>query len=96
MASGTPIPSLSATAAERLQGDVTPADLRLTAQAVMLRRGVVWWWGVRRNSDGNIARCYICNAQLASWDGRHPMPRRAIDAVLAHRDSHIRGDSPAS
>lgn len=86
--------SISLSAAQREQGEVTLRDLNLTAAAQVLRPGVRWWWGARQVGDRFGALCYLCDELIASWHRHYPMTRAAVRAVLDHRDrEHTPGAS---
>jgi len=75
--------------AARLQADTGPADVALTERAQLLHPAVRWWWGVRPAGPGVVAQCYLCERPCATWASSWPMPARARDDILDHRDWHV-------
>lgn len=86
---------LTPSKAERTQPGVLVGDFALRDRARLLHPSVRWWWGERRNGQQSGAYCYLCDAFIATWHPKYPMPVRAGDEILAHRDSvHGPGQLP--
>lgn len=77
---------LGAPWAQRVQLEVTPADLVLAELARHLHPAVRWWWGERRDGEQNGAYCYLCDRFVATWHHRWPIPKRASQEIVDHRD----------
>jgi hypothetical protein len=77
---------LGAPWAQRVQPDVTALDLTLAEQARMVRPAVRWWWGERRDGEQNGAYDYLCDRFIATWHHRWPIPKRAGQEIVDHRD----------
>jgi hypothetical protein len=76
--------------AAKLQGYVDGLDYMLTARAQMLVFGVRWWWGERLIDHWHGALCYVCRAQIVTWDTRWPMTDAARAAIIGHGSAHGR------
>jgi hypothetical protein len=76
--------------AAKLQGYVDGLDYMLAARAQMLVFGVRWWWGERQLDHWHGALCYLCRAQIVSWDTRFPITDTAKAAIIGHGSAHGR------
>lgn len=75
--------------AARQQIVVTGSDDRLLRAARLRHPTVAWWWGRRLEGGSARAVCYCCDAVMATWSQRWPMPLIAVDMVDAHRKAEI-------
>lgn len=102
-AQGSILASVSLSAAQREQGEVTVTDLHLANLAQLRHPAVRWWWAERQVGDRRGAWCYLCESFITPGTVRAPITRAAQAAILAHRDQAHRGQvvnqgsqSPAS
>lgn len=86
--------SVSLSAAQREQGQVTVTDLALVAPAQLRHPGVRWWWGERQQGPRRGAWCYLCERFITPGTVRAPLSRTAQAAILAHRDTAHGGGAP--
>ena len=80
------IPGLTPSWAERHQPELLAGDFTLTERARLAHPAVRWWWGARQVGFSYGAWCYLCEALITTWDRKYPMPGKAGEAVLEHRD----------
>lgn len=50
---------------------------------------VAWWWGRRQTDTGDVAQCYVCDQEIARWDGRLSTWPPAAAAIDTHREAHL-------
>lgn len=79
--------SVSLSAAQREQGQVTVTDLALAARAQLAHPGVRWWWGEREQDGRRGAWCYLCERFITPGTVRAPLSRAAQAAILDHRNA---------
>lgn len=73
----------------REQWWATEQDVALWHASLTAWPSVRWWWGIRRDAEGQGAYCYVCSSMIRTFDVGRGVTGPVRRAVMDHRYGHI-------